>query len=108
MERAAHVLVLCQQLGVQVVERAVGVLGLMGLDHQQTRQELGATVRLRDRGRAVRTLLESLSVDALLWSRLLAAGVIGQAWGEARIQVVSIQQLRSPQFVLGRSGQAPP
>lgn len=108
LERAAHGLLLCQQLSEQVVERAVDVLGLAGVDHRQARRRLGATFRLRERGSAIRTMLESLSVDALLWSRLLAAGALGRAWGEARIQVVSIQQLRSPQAVLARGGRAPP
>ena len=108
LERAAHVLLLCQQLSQQVVERTVDVLGLAGLDHRQARRRFGATLRLRERGSTIRKLLESLSVDGLLWPRLLAAGALGQAWGEARIQVVSIQQLRSPQAVLARGGRAPP
>jgi len=108
LERAAHVLLLCQQLSEHVIERAVDVLGLAGLDHRQARDRMGATFRLRERGGVIGKLLESLSVDALLWPRLLAAGALGRAWGEARVQVVSIRQLRSPQAVLARGGRAPP
>ena len=108
LERAAHVLALCQAVSVQIVERAVGMLGLMGLDHQRARHRFDTTRRMREQGRAVSQLLELLSMDPQLWARLLAAGVLGQAWGEARMLVVSIGRLHTPRAVIARAGRAPP
>jgi hypothetical protein len=108
LERAAHVLALCQQLSLEVAARVVGALGLMGLDHQRARSQFGATRRMRERGRAVSGLLEPLTLDAQLWPRLLAAGTLGQAWGEARIWSVSTGRLHTAQAVLARAGRAPP
>ncbi len=108
LERAAHVLALCQQMSVQVAEGAVGVLGLMGLDHQRARNRFNGTRQMSERGRAVCALLDPLSLDAQLWARLLAAGALGQAWGEARMLVASIGRLVTPQAVIARVGRAPP
>ena len=108
LERAAHVLALCQAVSAQIVERAVSALGLMGLDHQRARHRFGATRGMREQGRAVSQLLELLSMDPQLWARLLAAGALGQAWGEARMLVGSIGRLHTPQAVIARAGRAPP
>ena len=108
LERAAHVLALCQRLSVQIAERAVGVLGVMGLDHQRARRGFGGTRQMSERGRALCALLEPLPLDAQLWARLLAAGALGQAWGEARMLVASIGRLHTPQAVIARAGRAPP
>ena len=108
LERAAHVLAVCQRLSVQVAERAVGVLGVMGLDHQQARRRFGGTRQMRERGRALCALIEPLPLDAQLWARLLAAGAFGQAWGEARMLVVSIGRLATPRAMIARAGRAPP
>jgi len=108
LERAAHVLALCQAVSVEIVERAVIALNLMGLDHQRARHRFGTMPRMREQGRAVSQLLEALSMDPQLWARLLAAGALGQAWGEARMLVASIGRLHTPQAVIARAGRAPP
>ena len=108
LERAAHVLGLCQAVSVEIVGRVVSVLGLMGLDHQRAWHRFSATRRMREQGGAVSGLLEQLPLDAQLWARLLAAGGLGQAWGEARMLVASIGRLNTPQAVIARAGRAPP
>src|SRR5437867_11313354 len=53
LERAAHVLGLCQAVSVEIVGRVVSVLGLMGLDHQRAWHRFSATRRMREQGGAV-------------------------------------------------------
>jgi hypothetical protein len=91
-----------------VAEGAVGVLGIMGLDHQRARRRFGRTRRMNERARALCALLAMLPLDAQLWARLLAAGAIGQAWGVGRMLVASIGRLHTPQAVIARAGRAPP
>lgn len=108
IERAAHVLAVCQRLNEQVAERAVGVLGLMGLDHQRARRRFGGTRQMSERGRVLCALLEPLALDAQLWARVLGAGTVGGAWGEGRMLAVSIGRLGTPRAIIARAGRAPP
>jgi len=101
-------LALCQRLSEQIAEGAVGVLGVMGLDHQRARRRFGRTRQMNERGRALCALLAVLPLDAQLWARLLAAGAVGQAWGVGRMLVASIGRLHTPQAVIARAGRAPP
>ena len=56
-------------------------LGVPGLEHARARRQVGAARRLVERGRAIVGLLEQIRLDAIVGSRLLAAGYQAGLWG---------------------------
>ncbi len=108
LRRCARFLGLAGEIRQRTVERLRDFLGIDGLEHQRLRRQWPRTYRLSERAQAVVAVLSAQPLADDLWSRWLAAGALGGAWGPARIADPSLGRLVSPSTLLKTTGLAPP
>ncbi|MBD3236805.1 MAG: hypothetical protein GF330_08885 [Candidatus Eisenbacteria bacterium] len=108
LRRCARLLGLAAELEQRAVERLRNFLGVDGLEHERLRRQWQTASRLSDRAQAVLAVLSAQPAEGDLWSRWLAAGALGGAWGAARIADPAAGRLLSPSTRLRTTGLAPP
>lgn len=108
LKRCTRLLGLAGELKQRTVERLRAFLVIDGVEHERLRHECPQTGRLTERAQAVVAVLSAQPLDNDVWSRWLAAGALGGAWGPARIGHPSVGRLVSPSTLLKTTGLGPP
>lgn len=80
----------------------------MGLEHRVARQQFVTAAGLRERGRAVVSVLTELDLDDHLFARFLAAGFRSGCWDRAFLFDPSLNRRISPLSAVGRAVRGPP
>lgn len=81
---------------------------MAGMEHREARRDFLTAAGLRGRGLAVVAVLESLSPDRHLFSRLLAAGCRSGCLDRAWLFDPSLKRRISPLSSLARALRSPP
>jgi hypothetical protein len=106
--RSARLLGMSDTLTPSQCEKIGEELELEGLKHWEARKQFLRGTTLRQRGKAIVSVLALWRLDDHMFGRLLAAGTRSSCWGHAWLFHPLINRRFSPMSRLGRAIRCPP